>query len=58
MLFKVEKNFKKHKPVLYMEAKKDEEGTKKFLKWFLIMVGYVIGTMHFGIEKIIIKIIN
>ena len=25
---------KKHKPVLYMEAKKDEEGTKKFLKWF------------------------
>ena len=25
---------KKHKPVLYMEAKKDELGTKKFLKWF------------------------
>jgi FkbM family methyltransferase len=29
------KNFlKKHKPVLYMEAKKDQVGTKKFLKWF------------------------
>ena len=29
------KNFlKKHKPVLYMEAKKNEESTKKFLKWF------------------------
>ena len=25
---------KKHKPVLYMEAKKNEESTKKFLKWF------------------------
>ena len=25
---------KKHKPVLYIEAKKDEEGTKKFIKWF------------------------
>jgi len=29
-----EKFLKKHKPVLYMEAKKDELGTKKFLKWF------------------------
>lgn len=29
------KNFlKKHQPVLYMEAKKDQVGTKKFLKWF------------------------
>ena len=29
-----EKFLKKHKPVLYMEAKKNEVGTKKFLKWF------------------------
>ena len=28
------KFLKKHRPVLYMEAKKDEVGTKKFLKWF------------------------
>ena len=47
-----EKFLLKHKPTLYMEAKKDEEGTK-ILNGFLIMVSYVIGTMHFGIEKII-----
>jgi len=30
------KNFlKKHKPVLYMEAKNDVPGTKKYLKWLL-----------------------
>ena len=40
-----------------MEAKKDEEVQKNSLNGFLIMDGYVIGIMHFGIEKIIIKII-
>lgn len=29
-----EKFLKKHRPVFYMEAKKNELGTKKFLKWF------------------------